>query len=371
MICSDGLCGLVSDDIIAETIKIRGVRTKTFTMINKALESGGYDNVSVICIQVNKLAQKAPAPQPTIIKPHLQGATPKPKTPIPQKDQGKTTPAGDISPFEGLDDLDDDFESFDSIHIDLESEHGIDQDEDKPPSSGAYRISEADSKIKPPLILWITVGAGLLLMLVALIWVFGGDSSSSSSSSSTPSDLLTPNIPTTSAIHPALKMYDTGASYGQAMKEAKSLYANADTTENEQAIEKLRGRFIAKVELLLSNVPFSVKDQEQAASLVSNALEVDEHPAIQQLQIKVQHEIAAHKFMLLDVNSADESATFAINNQYYPEKQQTLRQGDLLQDRFRVELITPQRVRLADTQISGPAGQRMLTAHIRMPVSDK
>lgn len=371
MICSDGLCGLVSDDVIAETIKIRGVRTKTFTMINKALESGGHDNVSVICLQVNKLPDRAPAPQPTIIKPHLQGATPKPQTPLPQKNQAKTPSTGEVSPFEGLDDLDDEFESFDSIHIDLESEHGIDHDEDRPPSSGAYRISESEKKIKPPLILWITLGLGILLMLVALFWVMGGGNRSSSSRAPAPISPIPQEVNPAQTIHPAIKMYDTGATYQQAMREAKSLFAQSDAEENAQAIENLRNRFVEKVELLLSKAPYSANDQEQAASMVAEALEIDEHPTIQQLQIKVQHEIAAHKFMLIEVDSEDESATIAINNQYYPEKQQTVRQGDLLQDRFRIELITPQRVRLADTQISGPAGQRMLTAHIRMPVSDQ
>jgi len=378
LICSDGLCGLIQDDVISDCIKIRGVRTKTFTMVNKALEAGGFDNTTAVCVQIHKLAATIPAPQPTVFKPALQAHAPAPvqtpapiQTPAPAQEKAPENKSGADSAFEGLEGLDDDFESFDSIHIDLESEHGV-EEEEKPRRSGPYAIGDGKSKDKAPPILWVVIGVGVLLILVAMYWIFlAGNGGGNRVTPGVGVSTDTQAMPGAETLHPAIKIYENTGDYQRAMDEAKRLATQTGSAANLNAIEDLRKRFMAKIEVLLNKTPFAHQDQEEAARLLSEALAVDENAAIQELQVQVQQEIAAHKFMLLEVDTTAGVATFSINNPYYSSKQQRVKEGDMLQDRFRVDLITAQRVRLADTKISGPAGQRMLTAQIRMPVSNE
>ncbi len=53
LLCSDGLCGLVSDEYIYDTVMNNSVLEEACeTLIEKAIENGGTDNISVILIKM-------------------------------------------------------------------------------------------------------------------------------------------------------------------------------------------------------------------------------------------------------------------------------------------------------------------------------
>jgi len=55
LICSDGLTDMVSDDEIQETLQMGSTLTDSANvLINKALDSGGYDNITIILSKLHK-----------------------------------------------------------------------------------------------------------------------------------------------------------------------------------------------------------------------------------------------------------------------------------------------------------------------------
>jgi protein phosphatase len=53
LLCSDGLHGLVSDDEIRQHLSCKSVRKAAISLVNTAKGYGGYDNVTVIVVEVN------------------------------------------------------------------------------------------------------------------------------------------------------------------------------------------------------------------------------------------------------------------------------------------------------------------------------
>jgi len=55
LICSDGLTDMVSDNEIQATLKMGSTLAESANvLINKALDSGGYDNITIILSQLHK-----------------------------------------------------------------------------------------------------------------------------------------------------------------------------------------------------------------------------------------------------------------------------------------------------------------------------
>ena len=52
LLCSDGLCGLVNDDIISQTIKENPIKNACNALISLANNAGGYDNITVALIEI-------------------------------------------------------------------------------------------------------------------------------------------------------------------------------------------------------------------------------------------------------------------------------------------------------------------------------
>ena len=52
LLCSDGLHGMVSDDVILDVLKSEELKNVPQKCIMKALATGGYDNVSVVVVKV-------------------------------------------------------------------------------------------------------------------------------------------------------------------------------------------------------------------------------------------------------------------------------------------------------------------------------
>jgi serine/threonine protein phosphatase PrpC len=53
LLCSDGLYNAVGNEAIVESMKIRDVQQSTDELVEKALEQGARDNVSVIVVKGN------------------------------------------------------------------------------------------------------------------------------------------------------------------------------------------------------------------------------------------------------------------------------------------------------------------------------
>jgi len=52
LLCSDGLCGLISDAEIAETLSKRSPSLATLMLVEKANEAGGRDNITAVVLQI-------------------------------------------------------------------------------------------------------------------------------------------------------------------------------------------------------------------------------------------------------------------------------------------------------------------------------
>jgi protein phosphatase len=60
LLCSDGLYSMVDDDEIERVIADQPPQEATETLVNKANENGGHDNITVVVARMERLAQDAP-----------------------------------------------------------------------------------------------------------------------------------------------------------------------------------------------------------------------------------------------------------------------------------------------------------------------
>ena len=59
LICSDGLCNMVSDEDIADGLQLSTLQTAARLLVGQALEAGGADNISVAIVRVVGAPPKA------------------------------------------------------------------------------------------------------------------------------------------------------------------------------------------------------------------------------------------------------------------------------------------------------------------------
>ncbi|HOV59432.1 MAG TPA: hypothetical protein PK349_00035 [Candidatus Hydrogenedentes bacterium] len=156
----------------------------------------------------------------------------------------------------------------------------------------------------------------------------------------------------------------------EAVEEAARALKYNDTAENRAIQEKVREVVLDQIAAYLSKTPFSMADLNAASELISRVILVDGNPRVAQMRDKVNRELDFHKFILVRIDESQKTATFKLNNPAMAQAEQTVSEGEYLQDRFLVKKIGPNFVRLEDSQVVSPAGTpRGLTARLMTQVA--
>jgi len=156
----------------------------------------------------------------------------------------------------------------------------------------------------------------------------------------------------------------------EAVEEAGRALKYNDTAENRAIQEKVREVVLDQISAYLSRTPFSMADLNAASELISRVILVDGDPRVAQMRDKVNRELDFHKFILIRIDESQKTATFKLNNPAMAQAEQTVSEGEYLQDRFLVKKIGPNFVRLEDSQVVSPAGTpRGLTARLMTQVA--
>lgn len=168
----------------------------------------------------------------------------------------------------------------------------------------------------------------------------------------------------------ALEMLAGGRPVTEALDDALEALKHNDTPENRAILEKVRIRVVEDVEARLNCVPFSTADMDSASALINRAGLRDTDTRIIKAMEKVNREMAYFKFVLTGINQEAGTATFRLNNPNLAEREQTVSEGELLQERFIVKKIGQNFVRLEDVKVTSPAGSpRTLMARVMSPVA--
>jgi hypothetical protein len=168
----------------------------------------------------------------------------------------------------------------------------------------------------------------------------------------------------------ALEMLASDASPVEALEEAHEALKINNTAENRAILGEVRTAVVEQVKTLLNAPRYSRSNLDQASTLATNAGYLDSSNEIRNLKEEVDRELAAHAMVLLEIDAENQQATFVLNNRFFPEKEQTVGVGDMLQGRFIVQKIAPNYVRVEDTLRKGPGGPRTLMCRELTSVSD-
>ncbi|NLV40405.1 MAG: hypothetical protein GXY15_04155 [Candidatus Hydrogenedentes bacterium] len=167
----------------------------------------------------------------------------------------------------------------------------------------------------------------------------------------------------------AMEMLAAGTPSADCIEEALTAVRHNDTPENRAILEKVRLQVISEVEAGLSCVPFAQEKLDKASALINRVGMKDSDTKTTELLDRVNRELAYFKFVLVSTEGEGGKAVFRLNNSYLSEKEQTVAEGELLQDRFLVKKVGSTFVRLEDTKVASENGApRALMARKMSPV---
>ena len=168
----------------------------------------------------------------------------------------------------------------------------------------------------------------------------------------------------------AMQMLEEGRPAVEALEEALTAVRQNDTPEYRAIAEKVRVKFIEDVEKRLNAIPYDRNALDSASTDTSRIGMKDTDERIIKLMNRVNQELNCYKFVLASLDPEKKTATFRLNNPNIPEREQTVSEGDYLQNRFIVKRIGPNFVRVDDPKVLSSVGTpRSLIARLMMPVS--
>lgn len=174
------------------------------------------------------------------------------------------------------------------------------------------------------------------------------------------------------AVYPnrAAEMLAAGSPMVEVLEEALTAVKQNDTPEYRAIAETMRVKFVEDVEKRLHVIPYDRGALDSASTDASRIGMKDTDPRAIKLMETVNQELNCYKFVLASVDQEKKTATFRLNNPNMTEREQTVSEGDYLQNRFIVRRIGPNFVRLDDPKIVSTIGTpRSLMARVMMPVS--
>lgn len=159
----------------------------------------------------------------------------------------------------------------------------------------------------------------------------------------------------------ALIMLENGEPIERVLHEALKAFETTNKEEDKQILMQVRTKLIEKINSLLTQELYNPLDIAEASRICSEVIKMDYDPKIQELYKKVIEEISAYKMTLIQIDVTNKKATFHLNNPSFQMKEQTVTEGELVQERFLVKQILSSRVRLEDTKIVNEGRPRKLT----------
>ncbi len=174
------------------------------------------------------------------------------------------------------------------------------------------------------------------------------------------------------AVYPnrAVEMLAAGKPVVEALEEALTAVKQNDTPEYRAIAETMRVKFVEDVERRLHAIPYDRTALDSASTDASRIGMKDTDERIIKLMDTVNQELNCYKFVLASVDQTKKTATFRLNNPNIAEREQTVSEGDYLQNRFIIKHIASNYVRLDDPKIvSSASTPRSLMARVMMPVS--
>lgn len=168
----------------------------------------------------------------------------------------------------------------------------------------------------------------------------------------------------------ALDMLARGESPLLALDEALRAQRENNSSENQLILQQVRARLSEEIQSRLNCIPYDPGKVAEASEMAMRFVEKDACPEAQTLLNKVNEDLSHYKFVLAEVNTQTGAARFLLNNPMRSEREQTVTEGDLLQDRFIVKKIGSNYVLLDDTRVgSEQTGFRSLRCRLMSPVT--
>lgn len=158
----------------------------------------------------------------------------------------------------------------------------------------------------------------------------------------------------------ALEMLAAGSSLVEAHEEAMLALKQNNSAENQSIARQVRAKIVDDVKKRAYSDPFDMGKLSSASRDMTVIGQRDPDTEIVQLMGTINREVGYFAFILTQVDAVTSTATFRLNNPALVEKEQQVKVGDLLQQRFRVVEITPNNVVLEDTNAES-AGRKLIS----------
>lgn len=159
----------------------------------------------------------------------------------------------------------------------------------------------------------------------------------------------------------ALIMLENGEPIERVLQEALKAFETTNSEEDQKILLQVRTKLIEKINYLLTKEIYNPSDTAEASRICSEVIKIDYDTKIQDLYRKVIEEISAYKMTVAQIDTTNKKAVFRLNNPSFSLQEQTVSEGELVQDRFLVRQILSSRVRLEDTKIINKGRPRKLT----------
>ncbi|NLN92129.1 MAG: hypothetical protein GX130_02320 [Candidatus Hydrogenedens sp.] len=179
----------------------------------------------------------------------------------------------------------------------------------------------------------------------------------------------TQQVVTTVSPNRAESMLAEGLPLLEVHREAIRALQEENSPENLRIIRDIRTRLTRYIEEEAYCNPFDMLRLSNANRDCSAAATVDFDQGLNHLADEIRKEAALFKFILTSVDADEGTAVFRLNNAYTDLEEQTVQQGDLLQDRFIVTGISSRGVALQDTHPKAE-GRRLIAKTLSTVLPD-
>ncbi len=230
---------------------------------------------------------------------------------------------------------------------------GVQDNETIDLSSGAQKSKkeQADAESRQRIFIVGLILAGLLLFYLA--FALGGTClDNRAQNMTTAADTGTPSR--------AREMLAAGGSLFEAHREALRALKMKDSQTNKEILSEIRAKAIESIKSRAFANPFDMKKLTSASRDITRMAEQDTDAELISLMKEINRETGYFAFILTELDPENETATFKLNNPALTEKEQQVKVGELLQQRFQVLAVNTSNVILEDTHPEAE-GRRLIS----------
>ncbi|HUW61446.1 MAG TPA: hypothetical protein VMZ06_10605 [Candidatus Bathyarchaeia archaeon] len=157
--------------------------------------------------------------------------------------------------------------------------------------------------------------------------------------------------PVVSVDNQAMAILQSGGSAVDALDAAMTALNTANTPENIEVANRVRGTVLEQVDALLNSDPWDLANLDKASNMAARALQLDpDTPALRKLAESVKGEVFAYKMSIREIDMQEGTVTLRV---LYPDRPEDLvvkKKGEKVLNRFEVKSITRDAVRFSDSQ---------------------